>query len=170
MLPFLHAAERDDWHHLVTGDESWFFFNISPRRMWTLSRDSVVTKLRLDIRSKNFIFTIIWNPSGFYVVDRLLNDTKTNSAYFVTNILIPLEQAIFSGGRAPHQKRLVVHLDNCSVHISRVSTDWLEEHGVRCVPHPLHLFTWSGLQWLLFVFYSQRKLERIQVADRGPIF
>jgi hypothetical protein len=22
MLPFLHAAERDDWHHLVTGDES----------------------------------------------------------------------------------------------------------------------------------------------------
>jgi hypothetical protein len=22
ILPFLHAAERDSWHHLVTGDES----------------------------------------------------------------------------------------------------------------------------------------------------
>jgi hypothetical protein len=33
MLPFLHAAEPDRWHHLVTGDESWFFFNPSPRRM-----------------------------------------------------------------------------------------------------------------------------------------
>jgi hypothetical protein len=22
MLPLLHAAERDDWHHLVTNDES----------------------------------------------------------------------------------------------------------------------------------------------------
>jgi hypothetical protein len=33
MLPFLHAAERDSWHHLVTREESWFFLNISPRRM-----------------------------------------------------------------------------------------------------------------------------------------
>jgi hypothetical protein len=31
MLPFLHDAERDSWHHLVTGDESWFF-NTLPRR------------------------------------------------------------------------------------------------------------------------------------------
>jgi hypothetical protein len=27
MSPFLHTAEHDSWHHLVTGDESWFFFN-----------------------------------------------------------------------------------------------------------------------------------------------
>jgi hypothetical protein len=33
MLPFLHAAERDGWHHLVTGDESWSFFDTSSRRM-----------------------------------------------------------------------------------------------------------------------------------------
>jgi hypothetical protein len=33
MLPFLHAAEHDGWHHLVTDDESWFFFDTSPRRM-----------------------------------------------------------------------------------------------------------------------------------------
>jgi hypothetical protein len=25
MLPLLYAAERNGWHHLVTGDESWFF-------------------------------------------------------------------------------------------------------------------------------------------------
>jgi hypothetical protein len=25
MLPFLHAAERDGWHHIVIDDESWFF-------------------------------------------------------------------------------------------------------------------------------------------------
>jgi hypothetical protein len=52
MLPFLHAAERDSWHHLVTGDESWFSLNTLPRRMWTLSRDDLVTKPRLDIQSK----------------------------------------------------------------------------------------------------------------------
>jgi hypothetical protein len=88
MLSFLSAAERDGWHHLMAGDESWFFLNTSPRRMWTLSRDYVVTKPRLDISSKKFIFTIMWNPNGFYIVDRLPNDTKMTSAYFLTNVLI----------------------------------------------------------------------------------
>jgi hypothetical protein len=53
MLFVLHAAERDDWNHLVIGDESWFVLNISPRYMWTLSRDDVITKPRLDIQSEN---------------------------------------------------------------------------------------------------------------------
>jgi hypothetical protein len=33
MLPLLHIAQRDDWHLLMTGDESWFFFDTSPRWM-----------------------------------------------------------------------------------------------------------------------------------------
>jgi hypothetical protein len=66
----------------------------------------VATKPRLDIESKKFLFTIIWNPAGFYVVDRLPNDTKMNSAYVVANIFTPLEQAVFPRGRAPHQNDL----------------------------------------------------------------
>jgi hypothetical protein len=76
MLPFLYAAQRDGWHHLVTGDESWFFFSTSPRRMWTLSRDDVAIRPRLDIQKKKFMFMIIWNPSGFHVVERFPNDIK----------------------------------------------------------------------------------------------
>jgi hypothetical protein len=104
MLPFLHIAERDRWHHFVTGDDSWFFLNTSPRRMWTLSRDDVATKSRKQIKSKKFMFTIIWNPTEFYVVDRLPNDTKMNIDYFVTNILISIEQMIFPWRRASHEK------------------------------------------------------------------
>jgi hypothetical protein len=33
MLPVLHAAQRDDWHHFVIDDESWFFFDLSLRWM-----------------------------------------------------------------------------------------------------------------------------------------
>jgi hypothetical protein len=46
----------------------------------------------------------MWNPHGFYVVDKLPNDTKMNSEYFVTNILTPFEQTFFSRGKASHQK------------------------------------------------------------------
>jgi hypothetical protein len=53
MLTFLRAAEHDGWHHFVTGDESWLFFDTSPRRMWTLSRDDIITKPRHQIQSKS---------------------------------------------------------------------------------------------------------------------
>jgi hypothetical protein len=33
MLPFLYAVQRDDWPHLGTGNELWFFFDTSSRRM-----------------------------------------------------------------------------------------------------------------------------------------
>jgi hypothetical protein len=32
MLPVLHAAEQDSWHHLVTSDELWLLLDILPRR------------------------------------------------------------------------------------------------------------------------------------------
>jgi hypothetical protein len=99
----------------------------SSHRMWTLSRDDMVTKSRLDIQNKEFMFPITWNPSDFYVIDRLPNDTKMNSDYFMTNAFILLKQAIFPRVRAPHQKWHIVDLDNCSVHISPASTDWREE-------------------------------------------
>jgi hypothetical protein len=169
MLPFLHAAEQDGWHHLVTGNESCFFINISLRGTWMLSRDDLVTKPRHDIQSKKFMFMTIWNPSGFYVVDRLPNHNKMNSAYFTTNVLILLEQAFFPRGRAPHQKRLVIHLDNCSIQTSRVSTDWLEEHSILRMSHSLYSPDLAPSDFYLFPTVKE-KLERIQLADEDQLF
>jgi hypothetical protein len=106
----------------------------------------------------------MWNSSGFYVIDMLSNDTKMNSDYFVTNILIPLEQAIFPRGRASHQKRLMIHLDNCSVHASRASTNWLRKHNMRRMPHPPYSSDLPASNFYLFPTIKE-KLERIQVAD-----
>jgi hypothetical protein len=163
MLPFLLTAERESWHH-VTGGESWFFLNISSRRMWILSRDDVVTKPRLDIQSKRIMFMIMWNPSGFYVIDKLLNDAKMNNDYFVINVFILLEYVIFPQWRVPHQKQHVVHLDNCSVHSSRASTDWLEKHGMQHRSYSPYSRNLIRSNFYLFSAVKE-KLERIQVVD-----
>jgi hypothetical protein len=88
-----------------------------------------------------------------------------NSAYFVTTILTPLEEAIFPQGRAPHQKRLVIHLDNCSVNTSPVSAEWLEEHGMHRMPWPLYSSDLASSDFYLFPTVK-KKLERTQVADK----
>jgi hypothetical protein len=111
MIPILAAGAHDGWHHLVTEGESCFSLSYSPCRMWTLSRDHVPTKPKHDVCTQKFLFTVIWNPLGFQVVDKLTTGAKMNSDYFITNILEPLEQKIFPNGRKPHAKRLTVHLE-----------------------------------------------------------
>jgi hypothetical protein len=107
---------------------------------------------------------MIWNPNGFHVVDSLSNDNKTNSDYFVTNILTPLEEAIFPQGRMPHQKRLMIHLDNCSIHTSRASTEWLEEHDMYRMPQPPYSPYLPSSDFYLFPTVKE-KLKRTQAAD-----
>jgi hypothetical protein len=119
-----------------------------------------VTKPRFDIQSKEFMFIIMWNASSFYVIDRFPNDAKINSNYFVINLLILLKQEIFPRKRAPDQKQLVIHLDNCPVHPSQDSTDWLEENGMRCMPHPPYLLNLAFRNFYLFSTVKE-KLERI---------
>jgi hypothetical protein len=80
-------------------------------------------------------------------------------------MLIPLEQTIFPWGRTLHQKRLVIHLDNCSVRACRASTDWLEEHGMTCMLHSLYSYDLSSSDFYLFSIMKEQ-LERIHVADR----
>jgi hypothetical protein len=87
-----------------------------------------------------------------------------NSAYFVTNLFTPLEQVIFPRGRAPHRKRHMVHLDNCSVHTSQASRDWLEEHNMHRMPQPPYSPDLTSSDFYLFPTVKE-KLERTQVAD-----
>jgi hypothetical protein len=82
-----------------------------------------------------------------------------NSAYFVTNILIPLiplEEAIFPRRRAPHERRLVIHLDNCSIDTDQVSTDWLEEHSILRMPYPPYSPDLAANDFYLFLTVKEK--------------
>jgi hypothetical protein len=70
ILPFLYAAEWYGWYHFVIVDESWFFLNISPRRMWIVSRGDVVAKPRYDVQSEKCMLRIIGNAGSFHKVAR----------------------------------------------------------------------------------------------------
>jgi hypothetical protein len=100
MFPFLYAAQRDGWHHLVIGDESWFFFNASLCRMCTLSRDDMATKSRLGSQSRSIIFIVIWNSSGVCIVDRLPNDTKNEQRLLCDKYTCSIRTSDLSSGKS----------------------------------------------------------------------
>jgi transposase InsO family protein len=63
----------------------------------------------------------------------------------------------------------VIHLDNCSVHTGRASTEWLEEHGMRRMPQPPYSPDLASSDFYLFLTLKE-KLERTQVADEEQFF
>jgi hypothetical protein len=114
------------------------------------------------------MFTVIWNPTGFYIIDRLPNDTKMNSDYFVTNILIFREQMTFPCRKALHEKQQVIAVDNCSVHTSRASREWIKEHDILRLPQPPYSPDLALCDFSLFPIVKER-LERTQVADEDQV-
>jgi hypothetical protein len=92
-----------------------------------------------------------------------------NSDYFMTKILSHLEQAIFPRGRDAHRKRLVAHVDNCSIHISRASTSWLEEQGVRHIPRLPYSLDLASSDFYLFPPVKE-KPEMIQIRQEDQDF
>jgi hypothetical protein len=58
----------------------------------------------------------------------------------------------------------VVHLDNCSVHTSQVSTDWLEEHNILRMPHSPYSLDLAFSDFYL-ISAGKQKLEQIQLTD-----
>jgi hypothetical protein len=92
-----------------------------------------------------------------------------NSDYFLTNILISLEQMIFPCRTAQHEKRLVVSVDNCSVHTSRGSTDWLEKHGIYRMSDQCYSPNLATSDLYLFSTVKD-KLERIHLPNEDQFF
>jgi hypothetical protein len=84
-------------------------------------------------------------------------------------LFIYLEQMIFLWRRESHEKRLVVSVDNYSVHTSRGSIDWLKKHSIHHIPDQIYLHNLATSYLYLFSTVKE-KLERIHLADEDQFF
>jgi histone-lysine N-methyltransferase SETMAR len=168
MIPVLEAAVKDGWHHLVTVNESWFFLSDWQCRIWTLAKDEVVTKPRRDIQAAKFMFTVIWSTLGFHVMNKLPTGVRMNSEYTLTHILAQYEEKLFPEGRTAHAKRLTVHMDNCSIHTSGATEDYIKQNNMMRLRHPPYSpdLALSGF----YLFPGVKKTEKSSDGRRSYLF
>jgi hypothetical protein len=87
-------------------------------------------------RHKKFMLTVIWGISDFHVVDLITSQHSFDSQYSVSNLMAPLIANIYPRGRIPHVRRLHLHLDNCRVHFSNVTEQFITQNQIFRVPNP----------------------------------
>ena len=169
MLPVLEAAAENDWRYFATGDESWFFLQRAPKRMWTLEKADVLEKPRLTIQARKLMFTILWSPHGFHVVDSLPDGATMCSTYFTDIILAQTAAAFFPAGRRKRSQTVTLHLDNCSIHRSRVTKDFMEQNGMESMPHPPYSPDLAPSDFFLFPLIKNR-LDQFECNDPDDLF
>jgi hypothetical protein len=84
-LETLEVQRDQAWHNIVTLDEPWFHLTTDHESIWFPSDEKVPERQRHMIQSKKFVLTIVWNPSGFLLVNVLPMGHKFNSDYYITD-------------------------------------------------------------------------------------
>jgi hypothetical protein len=134
LVPLLERMEASNCYTIVTGDKSWFTFELQHSAKWSTSREDVPQRVRQQIGIRKYMLMVIWGVGGFHVVDLMSSQCSLDSQYFVDNIMVPLVEKVFPKGRNPHARRRHLHLDNCRVHFSRVAEQFIAQNHISRVP------------------------------------
>jgi hypothetical protein len=135
-LPKLRAHAHNNWHSLVTGDESWFYYEYVRSRIWTARDENAPEVANRTIATRKSMLTVLWNSHGFHVVTMLSPGASLNATWFIEQNLVRLLDAFFPNGPDPMQRKLVVHIANASAHNARVTQNFFEHNPLKRLPHP----------------------------------
>jgi histone-lysine N-methyltransferase SETMAR len=135
LLLVLSMQGARQWHDLVTLDESWFYSPSEHDLMWTALGEIIPDGERHTIESPKLMVPIVWNLSGFHVVNALPKQSKFNARYCSNNILVAISDWRRLSGRTQHTK-LWFHADNAPPNTAKVSTDYITRNEIERPPPP----------------------------------
>ena len=136
LLKILKADEPNNFANIITGDESWFNMHYDHAFQWAPNPDSVTPRLRQSINTKKRMVTIFFTGVGLITVKILDPGLKFNSTHFCGCILSSIVKNGRIGTRKKKVKGMFIHMDNCRIHNSKVTTDCIKKSGLIRAPHP----------------------------------
>jgi hypothetical protein len=163
LLRALEALQQTHFRHVITDDESWFYFECQQASQWLIYRDEIPQRVDPALGTANFMRTAVWGVNGFHRLDLMLSECRFTAQYFVEHVIAPLIQMVFPQGRTPYAPRLNVHLDNCRVHFSKVTEQFSSR--INCCMFPTNLIV---LIWfrLISCYSSISKLDSLSEASQ----
>jgi hypothetical protein len=153
MLSILKRDRRHNFVHVITGDETWVFYNIpydfefgplgSPR--------PVVEKKELT--KDKVMLIVFWSVEGFHVIEPLPPNTTCTADFFQKRVIKPLNK-IFKPKTAGHP--IWFHCDNCAVHRAKTSHKLLSDYEFVEMPHPPYSPDLAPSDFFLFGTVKER--------------
>ena len=169
LYQILQKCQTLGYHNIITGDQSWFLYNYAPEGAWVLEDEEAPVFSKSKICIEKMMITIIWGVYGTYIIDDLPEGAHYNSQYFIEHVLMPLEEKekiIWPGRR---ERKIWLHLDNCRVHNSKVTTEEIESSIFKRTPHPPYSPDIAPSDFYLFG-YIKGQLKGHSFENRNDLY
>jgi histone-lysine N-methyltransferase SETMAR len=156
MLEMMQGLGPKQQKYLITGDESWIYWDNQHRGMWARDRDELPPKMKRTISSKTTMVSAYFSPCGFVSVEFLPMRQKYNSPLFTETVLPSIEKKLAEcrpklGTAAAH-----LHVSKAQRHASRMSIEKIEELGFILVPLPPYFPDFAPCDFFLFGYLKER--------------
>ena len=136
LLDVLDEAKRTNFHFLITGDESWFFYASPHKGLWLPEGAEPLEAQRPSHYSKKTMVTIFWGVNGPVAVEILPTGQKWTAEYFIGTVVPQIvESDAYQRSRAQKQ-RFVLHMDNAPIHTADTVKTCLAMYNIVLAPHP----------------------------------
>jgi histone-lysine N-methyltransferase SETMAR len=138
----------------ATLDESWFSLNTDHELIWLQPGEEIPEIERRTIQSEKVMLMIVWNPSGFHMINVVPKWFKFNASFYVTQILGLLSDWCRTQvGRTNH--KLWVHADNARPHTATVTLQFMQQNAMRRTLHPPYSPDLEPSDFYLFDYIKQ---------------
>jgi hypothetical protein len=127
LLGLLDKIPENKWNKILTGDESWFFYESPHKAAWAASRDELPNNPNRNFHQKKVLISIIWSVNGIVSLLALESGSRYNSTYFCDVQFPDMEAFLLSGTRKKTLRGYFLHLDNATSHNSQMSTLRIED-------------------------------------------
>jgi histone-lysine N-methyltransferase SETMAR len=162
----LRPEQENNFEHVVTGDESWFFLHYPNESIWAESRDEVSVRIKQTIDAEKCLISIFWSVNGIHSLTAISKGESYNSVSFCNVVVLSLVENICSGSRRRSLKGFYVHLDNARPNNSHQSNDCRQGTKAQWMPQPAYSPDLAPSDFFLFGFLNNNSKESIWWTGR----
>jgi hypothetical protein len=132
-LEILQKGKKDNFAHIITGDETWLPFETPQDYVWLPKDTAPPERPKQTIASEKVLVTVFWSTTSFYVINAMPVGESIDAVYFQKKILDPLLKEIMKD-RSSGQ--YYIHFDNAPAHRASSTAEKLRGTGLIMMPHP----------------------------------
>jgi hypothetical protein len=150
MLDMMQGLSPKQQKYLVTGDESWIYWDNQRREMWAQDRGELPPNIKRTISSIKTMVSVYFSCCGFVSVEFLPKRQKYNSQFFIETVLPSIEKKLTECRPKLRTTATHFHVNKAKPHTSKMSIERIKELGFILVPQPLNSTDTAPCDFLLF--------------------
>jgi histone-lysine N-methyltransferase SETMAR len=155
MLDMMQKLGPRQQKDLITGDESWIYWDNQCCGMWAQDRDELPLSVTRTISSKSKTVSTYFSRCGFVSVEFLPMGQKYNWQFFAETVLPSVEKKHAECCPKLRTTAAHLHFDNAKLHTSKMSVEKIEELGFILVSRLPYSPELAPCDFFLFGYLTQ---------------